>query len=270
VRRAALLAALAAALAAPAAVAAAPPRLFTSVTPGSVLFGDRVVARLDVLVDTRTFEPRPADIATPTGVWSELGAPATSTASSGRWVRTRVELTLVCTQVACTPEGRAAAAPIPAATVTLRRRGGGTVRLTATWPRVVVASRLAAGSSAASSPPFRLDTAPPPVRTRLPADAIAWLLDAVGILFVLAAAALLLDVLRRRRVPRPVDPYARALALARQAEGRPPADRRRALALLARLAGDRETSATAWSEPEPTPERLAAIVDRLERNGDRR
>lgn len=269
-RRACLLAAVAAALAVPAAAAAAPLRLSTSVMPRSVLFGDRVAARLDVLVDTRAFEPRPVQVSTPTGVWTELGAPVVSTASAGRWARTRIELTLVCAQAACTPEGGAATAPIPAATLTVRRRGGGTVRLTARWPQVVVASRLAAGSAAATSPPFRLDTAPPAVRTRVSADGTAWLLDAVGILLVLGAAALVLGVLRRRRVPRAVDPYARALTLAREAEHRPAADRRRALALLARLAGDRETSATAWSEPEPTSERLAAIVDRLARNGDAR
>jgi hypothetical protein len=90
----------------------------------------------------------------------------------------------------------------------------------------------------------------------------------MSLALLLAAAVLVVDVLRRRRVPRPVDPYARALALAREAEHRPPADRRRALALLGRLAGDRETAAAAWSAPDPTPERLAAIVDRLERNGD--
>lgn len=269
-RRAGLAAAVAAALVVPAAAAAAPPRLSTSVTPRSVLFGDRAAARLDVLVDTRTFEPRPLRVSTPTGVWTELGAPTVSTASGGRWARTRIELTLVCAQAACVPEGAAAPAPLPAATVTLRRRSGGAVRFTARWPQVVVASRLAAGSSAAASPPFRLDTAPPPVRTRISAEGLAWLLDALAIVLALGAAALLARALRRRRAPRAVDPYARALALAREAEHRPAPDRRRALALLARLAGDRETSATAWGEPEPSAERLAAIVDRLDRNGGAR
>jgi hypothetical protein len=263
-RRVAAAAAIAA-LALPGAAVAAAPVVATSVTPRSVLFGDRVTARLDVLVDTTELASRPVSVSTPTGVWTEVGAPAASTARGGRWARTRIELTLVCAQVACAPEGGVATPAIPPAAVTLRRRDGGTVRVVARWPAVVVSSRLAPGSSAASSPPFRLQTSPPPLRTRVSANGLAWTLDAVAIVLVLAAAALVAAALRGRRAPRAVDPLERALALAREAEGRAAPDRRRALALLARVARDRETTETAWSEPEPTPERLAALVDRIER-----
>jgi hypothetical protein len=63
----------------------------------------------------------------------------------------------------------------------------------------------------------------------------------------------------------------RALALAREAERRPTPDRRRALGLLARLLGSRDPNLAgaidelAWSAPAPTPDALAKLVNRVER-----
>ena len=68
----------------------------------------------------------------------------------------------------------------------------------------------------------------------------------------------------------------RALALAREAEQRPPPDRRRALGLLARLLGPRDPRLAdaaddlAWSAPAPTSDALAELVTQVEREGGRR
>ena len=66
----------------------------------------------------------------------------------------------------------------------------------------------------------------------------------------------------------PVDELARALRLAREAEGRPAPDKRRALGLLARLLGKplaTEASDLAWRRPPPERESLHALVSEVER-----
>ena len=97
---------------------------------------------------------------------------------------------------------------------------------------------------------------------------------------VLAAAGLLLAgwtvaaLNRRRRVVAPLTGLERALALARDAERRPPPDRRRALGLLARLLGPRDSQLAdaaddlAWSASAPTPDALAELVTQVEREVD--
>jgi hypothetical protein len=98
-----------------------------------------------------------------------------------------------------------------------------------------------------------------------------------GAVVVLALAAMALAVTEARRLARRrhgepvVDELERALRLAREAESRPPPDRRRALGLLARLldARDRRLSGTAsdlaWAEPEPERTAVATFVADVER-----
>ena len=72
----------------------------------------------------------------------------------------------------------------------------------------------------------------------------------------------------------PLTGLERALALAREAEQRPPPDRRRALGLLARLLGPRDPRLAgaaddlAWSAPAPTSDELAELVTEVERKVD--
>ncbi|HEY3541246.1 MAG TPA: hypothetical protein VGK79_01780, partial [Gaiellaceae bacterium] len=72
---------------------------------------------------------------------------------------------------------------------------------------------------------------------------------------------------RRRRGTVTVDELERALRLVREAEARPPADRRRALGLLARLLDARDgrlagaARTLAWSRPEPEPAAVDDLVD---------
>jgi len=71
---------------------------------------------------------------------------------------------------------------------------------------------------------------------------------------------------RRRQVPG--DELSRALRLVREAEERPVPDRRRALALLARLLRTTALGTAArdlaWSEPAPDREAIAALVADVE------
>ena len=76
-----------------------------------------------------------------------------------------------------------------------------------------------------------------------------------------------------RRRTRDDPEFERALDLARQAEHRVPADRRRALGLLARLLGEErvgvEARELAWSKPEPSPAALSEVVDEIEQGARR-
>jgi hypothetical protein len=151
-------------------------------------------------------------------------------------------------------------------------------KITARWPALEMRARVSREDAAKVQPPLRRDATPPPVTYRVGPDTLARTLSVVAA--VLAAAGLLLAVwaatalLRRRRVAAPLTGLERALALAREAEQRPPPDRRRALGLLARLLGSRDprlagaADALAWSAPAPTSDAVADLVTQVERKVD--
>jgi len=258
------------AVAGPAAAASVRPVASSTLTPRAVFFADPVHARVDVTVDVRVDDPSRIELSAPLGVWAQLGPTSATTSPAGRLTRRRFDLTIVCRTDACVPAGTSQVMQLPAATVTLHARDGKATRIAVRWPPLVVASRLARAATTEAEPPFRLQTTPPPARARLSPSAVAWALDAVAALLALAAAwALGVEIGRRRRPAPAVSPLQRALALAREAEGRPVADRRRALALLARVAprpdgGAAEAAATtAWAQDEPSPAAVERIVERI-------
>jgi hypothetical protein len=130
-----------------------------------------------------------------------------------------------------------------------------------------VRSRVTAADIAAASPPFAADTAPARPTYRVEPHTAEILLIALAALAAAGAAALVaLELVeRRRRTVLAVDELSRALRLVREAEARPVSDRRRALALLARLAPSAEARELAWSEPPPEPNRVDDLVERVER-----
>jgi hypothetical protein len=79
-----------------------------------------------------------------------------------------------------------------------------------------------------------------------------------------------LAVRHRRHREDTADELARALRLVREAETRPVPDRRRALALLARVLRNRDVrlgpavSDLAWSEPPPDPQAIDALISGVE------
>jgi hypothetical protein len=134
-------------------------------------------------------------------------------------------------------------------------------------------SRVSAADLAAAKPPFAADTAPGSPTYRIaPATAATALVVIAAVAAAAAAALLTLEaraVAHRRRRPSDGDELSRALRLVREAEGRPAPDRRRALALLARLLRghgslDRTASDLAWSQPEPETHAVDDLVTRVE------
>ncbi len=259
--------------AAPAAVAAPAVAVRTALEPRAVLFADPVDVRIDAIVDPALVDPSKTELTVALGPWTQVGPTRVETDRAGALVRRRFVLVLACRSDACAPFGAERVAKLPTAVVSVARRDGTTRRVPVAWPSLVVASRLPAGAASASTPPFDLQTTPPAVHTWIGASTAAAILDAVAA--VLAAAAVLLVVLavRRRRVPAPDPrtPFERALELAREAEARPAPDRRRALALLARVGRQQDAgyaadaASAAWRPDAPSAERIADLVGRGER-----
>lgn len=277
-RRALVVALLVAAGAGPATAIAAAVSATATLSPQAVFFADRVQAQVSVVMDTRTADPASATLAAPLGIWTQLGATHIQTTRAGQFARRRWSFTITCRVTECTPASGSLRAHLPPAEVTVIRGDGSTEHVAVRWPGIVVAPRVTAEAAALHAPPFRLQTTPPPARPSFSPSLVSALFDAAAALLVASAFAIVVLELRRRRPQGGpvVAPFERALSLAREAQSRPAPDRRRALALLARLAAARDpgfssdAGATAWEQPDPDPGRMAELVRRAEQLKDPR
>jgi hypothetical protein len=268
VNRFALLVVLAGVLT-PAAVAA-PLTARAGFEDATVPFGDLIHTRVSVVVDgsVQTGSVRIVDDPAPL---TTVSLPRTSRAGSV------IEVTrdAICLTSACVSDTGSTTPTLAPALVSAKLRDGRTVQVVVRWPQLTVRGRVTGGDLGRSQPPFRASLLPPAPTYRASPGTLAWLLDAVAIVLGLAAAALVLLQTRLRARGRgraaPADELERALRLAREAERRPPPDRRRAAGLLARLLGERDASLAgdasdlAWAEPQPEPEALELLVGEVER-----
>jgi hypothetical protein len=253
---------------APALAPTAPVAVRASFEPAVVQFGDPVVAHVVVTLD------RDAVRAGTLHVEDDL-APLTALAAARttRTVAGRLETVSITQRVACLTEpclGRTIA--LPRVHLSVRTRSGSVTTLTDPWRRLQVRNRVTSADLARTSPRFAADTAPAAPSYRVAPGTAATVLDVVAALAAAGAVALLalqaLAVVRRRQRAVTGDELARALRLVREAGARPVPDRRRALALLARLLPStlgRRASDLAWSEPTPEPQDLDAFATRVER-----
>lgn len=230
----------------------------------TVLFGDPLDARVDVLVDRSRVDPESVRVLGDFAPFRVRTTTRTRT-DSGDTTSLRWELELLCLERACLPkQGQ----PKP---VRLERGfvlWGPSGREALNWPGVEVASRLSAADRV--RPALRLADAPPPAATfRVSPSLVSALLLGLAALLALGAIALLTvevrRVLARRRSRDPLfglAPVARALALLDRA--RTPDERRRALDRLARAVEDEELSeearTLAWSAPMPDQPDAAAVA----------
>jgi hypothetical protein len=269
-RRLLLLLAVAAALALAPAATAAPLAARAGFDEATVQFGDVVHTRVAVVVDAsvRAGSVRIVDDPAPLTTVSQ---PRTSR------VGNVVEVTrdASCLTSACVSDSGSTTPRLAPALVRATLKSGRAVQVVVQWPQLTVRGRVTGGDLGRSQPPFRASLLPPGPTYRSTPGTLAWLLDAAAIVLGLAAAALVLLQARRwmrsRGRAAPADELERALRLAREAERRPPQDRRRAAGLLARLLGERNAalagsaSDLAWREPQPEPEALESLVGDVER-----
>jgi hypothetical protein len=242
-----------------------------SFEPPAAQFGDRVVARIDVLADRSVLDTSKLHVTEDVAPLTALGAARVSRTVRGQLLVVSYELPAVCVSEQCI----AKRLQLPAARAEAPRHGGGVVRVKTAWPLLEIRGRVTAADLAKSRPPLRGDTSMPNVTYRIAPTTLSFLLDLVAALLAAAGVALgawqAVALLRRRRTSDTRDELERALALVREAETRPPEDRRRAVGLLARLLSRRDERLAgdagdlAWSEPKPAPEQLAALAERVVR-----
>jgi hypothetical protein len=262
--------------------APAPPRpltVSTSVAPHPTFFGDPVTARAEVIVDRRLIDPESVTFDGEFAPYTLVGEPHESRSDSGGATSFGFRFTLSCLDDACLPDRRGEGVDLPPLRVRAALRAGGTAELSAAWPKVPVVARVSAEALAATPPPWRLQLGLAPVSYRVSPSLLVAVLTAGAAALALGAVALVgWEFHRRRRLlaARTLrqSALAEALAFARESAARAPDDRRRALALLARVLafdtnGGRSLAPAvdhlAWARAEPSPTRLTALVDRVER-----
>ncbi len=244
----------------------------TSLAPNPSFFGDLVNARAEVVVDRQRIDADRMRIEAEFAPYSLVGQPNESRTDSGRTTSIDVRYTLQCLVEACLPRPGGIALP------KLRVHTGSSA-VTANWPRVNVVSRVESAALATDPPPWRQQLALPAVSYRLEPGSLATALTLGAALLALGAFAIIgREIARRRRLlvdrARFRSALARALDLARASAARGPDDRRKALALLARVLafdpnGGRRLAPTAarlaWGRTEPSATGLETLVDEIER-----
>jgi hypothetical protein len=238
-----------------------------------VAFGDRLTARVTVLVDRSLVRPDTLRLSDDLAPLTEVGPARTTETTHGRLTAVSVETTAACLTDPCVARSGDTPLRLPRVTVRVESRDSRVLRADARWPTLHVGSRVSSDDLARLRPRFVADTAPPAPGYAVAPSTLAAVLDALAA--VLAAACVVLTVgliVRRRTGAAPAaGELETALRLAREAESRPPADRRRALQLLARRLDARQQRLAgaardlAWSEPPPERQDVSRLVAEVER-----
>jgi len=252
-----------------------PIKVTTSVTPGWIYFADRLTARVDVLVDTSRVDPNSVVVDAPLGAWEQASGPTASTTIAGGLAHRTETFTLRCITFACLPHGTVVQPfHLPPVAVTVKTTAGASLTVRRPWPAIDVAGRFLPPTTGAVRPELGLETGAPGLTFRVDPSTLTLALFALAGLLVAASLALGTVELKRFVAVRGQSlddrpPLVRALALVRQAQGRGVDDRRRAVALLARVLPrpERESAAAAeiaWSRPEPSSDQLGELAKTIE------
>ena len=259
--------------------AAAPPAsplaVKVSLSPHPAFFGDVLAAEIDVLIDPTLVSATSIRVTPSFAPYVETAPPAVSRSSDGRRAILSYRYSLQCVSDTCLPLGKPFDLKLRPVTVTAQE-GAQRLQATALWPASFIASRLSARDIATTH--FRRGTSMPPASYAVSPGGLANALTVAAALLAIAALGLigfeLIRLVERRqaRARAALTPLAAALAYTREAAGRrDPADRRKALGLLAKTldgagATDLAGSAgdVAWSEEPPTPDRALALADEVE------
>lgn len=252
----------------PAHAAETPLVVRASLAP-SVLFGDRVEARVTVAANPDAVDVSSIRVTAPLVPFTQLGPMRSSHVSQGPVEVVSFRVTASCLEQRCVQAQGPHVLQLPMARVSARATDGRELTASASWPAVTVRGRVPA-SARDSTGQFRTDLDPPPVTYRLspgPASTALFLAAAALALVALAVAGILTVRFVRRRNDVPLSELERALLLARQSERRPAPDRRRAVGLLARVLHTEEpplaerASTLAWSAREPASDSVSTLVD---------
>ena len=262
------------------------------IEPSTILFGDRIRARVDVLLDRRKVDPSSVRVSTEFVPWELSGPQQRVRRDAGSRTYLSTTYTLRCTSSPCLPGDRASALEFNPARVSYAGPGaapGSRGSIQVDWPTLLVYSRFAAANlesptGPAASSPYRaeLDSFPA-VTYRFPAGPVVTAALVLAGLLALAGAVLAyLAIPRRAPLPEPepepepeepvilLTPLEQALELledASRADGAE--DRRRALELVAEVLDldhpdlARAARTLAWSEDDPLVEQTSGLATRV-------
>jgi len=242
-----------------------------ALAPRTFAFGDRLSARLDVLVDPRKVEPATVRVRPRFGLFKVLAAALRTRKAGG--VLLSYRYTLECLVPGCLPGRTLAERRFLPAFVSYRAAGRAR-RLAVEWPTYTVVTHLSTPDIGDPTLHLRADTQLPPIGYRVSPRTLQALLAALSGVLVLAAAGLVAVALPRRRAASgpQLAPLAQALALVRASTANGyPAERRRALGGLARelrVEGQRDLARAAvrlaWSAEPPTAAAATKLADEVE------
>ena len=258
----------------PAIAATAPVVVRARFEPPTVTFGDRVMARVVVLLDGTAVRPSTLNLSVSVAPLTQLAAPTTTKSTRGSLSIVTYAVPAACITDTCIAPAGDLAVRLPRVTATVVTRSGGVTHAAVSWPLLHVHGRVNASDLAGAHPHFRGDAAPPAPMYRIAPSTLSALLDGLAVLLVLGgvaiAAAEVQRLRHRRRRAVTTGELERALRLAREAESRPAPDRRRALGLLARLLDRRDArlaeraSGLAWAKPQPETDAKSGLVTEIE------
>jgi len=250
----------------------------TSVSPRPAFFGDLLTARTEVLVDATRIDPNSVRLEAEFFPYTEARAPLRSSSRSGPVVALGYRFPISCLSADCVPGPGIRRVVLPLLVVRARLRDGHETVVRKTWPQIALAPRVDQTALRTSPLGWRRQLALPPVSYRAAPGTLLVLLACAAALALGALAILAVEYARWTRLrdtrAGALSRVGLALALARESMRRNPDDRRKALALLARvLAGkdpdaDRLAAAAeelAWSRGRPDPDRVGALADEIER-----
>lgn len=250
-----------------------------SLSPRQAFFGDPVQAEAKILVDRRVVDPTSVRASGAFTPFRQLAPPRRTRADGTRMTLLAYRFRLVCAGEECIGEAGPRRVEIPSVSVEGSTWEGRRVELVARWPAAEIAPRVSLPALAA--PPWRAGLEPPRVSYRV--DPRTLVLVLAGVALALAALGVGLAAVEARRFERlrsrsrgDVSALEQALAAVRDAGGRDPERRRRAVGLLARaLAGRdgelaRSAHELAWSSDGPSRERVEALALAVEHKVGRR
>jgi hypothetical protein len=249
----------------------------TALEPRPSFFGDPMTAEVDVdfnpdKVAASSIRPTPSF-----APYTQTAPPVVTTVGAGSQKTRHYRYSIQCVTDECLPPSAAKPYALTLAPFKVVARAG-TEQLseTATWPTTFIVSRVSAKDAAttrfrwAKSMPVPTYNASP--GTLANALTVAAALLAIGAFVLIGVEVVRLRERRRERATVTLTPLEAALAYTRDAAARPdPADRRKALGLLATTLEDEGVPAlagtasdVAWSEEPPTPDRAIELADEAE------
>jgi hypothetical protein len=160
----------------------------TSVSPTAVSFGDRLGARLDVVVDPRAVDIGSVEVRPRFGLNRVAGATLKQTHGAGELLSYRY--VLECLLPGCAPQSARVARRFPPALVSYRLRDGQLINQQVRWPAYQLISRVTEAEKQHPLSSLRFDASVPAPSYRIAPNTLRAL--AVGLAGLLALAAVVL------------------------------------------------------------------------------